>query len=157
MIIDIDKWNELKESFRNFYENYDTLNDAGKDLIDNVDICIEEIDNTKTNKVYVITDNAIVDDEIDYHISGVALNEKQAKELLNETIRNIKIDSDFENLDAVDLNSDNRKEIDEEWCFDETDDSFELYLNGEYNSNNFSAKIIEFNIDSKLDLESELS
>ena len=34
----------------------------------------------------------------------------------------------------------------EEWYYSKTDNSFELYLNGEYNSNNFLVEIKEFDI-----------
>ena len=48
--------------------------------------------------------------------------------------------------------SDNTKDTGlEEWYYEESDNSFELYLNGEYNSNNFSVRINEFDIEKELD------
>ena len=44
----------------------------------------------------------------------------------------------------------------DEWYYDETENSFELYLNGEYNSNNFSIQLLEYNIEPKKELESEI-
>lgn len=155
MFIDKEKWNKLIESFNKIYSNYDYFNDNMKDLIDKVDICIDDIKKNKNNKIYVITNNAVYNDEIDYNLYGVTTNKEYAKKLFKDAVRDAKCDSDFDNINPVDI-----KNIDklpsEEWCFEESDDSFELFLNGEYNSNNFSIKILEYDVENKNELDMEV-
>lgn len=155
MFIDKEKWNKLIESFNKIYSNYDYFSDNMKDLIDKVDICIDDINRNKNNKIYVITNNAVYNDEIDYSLYGVTTNKEYAKKLFKDAVRDAKCDSDFDNINPVDI-----KNIDklpsEEWCFEESDDSFELFLNGEYNSNNFSIKILEYDVENKKELDLEV-
>ena len=155
MFIDKEKWNKLIESFNKIYSNYDYFNDNMKDLIDKVDICIDDIKRNKNNKIYVITNNAVYNDEIDYNLYGVTANKEYAKKLFKDAVRDAKCDSDFDNINPVDI-----KNIDklpsEEWCFEESEDSFELFLNGEYNSNNFSIKILEYDAENKKELDMEV-
>lgn len=155
MFIDKEKWNKLIESFSKVYSNYDYFSDNMKDLIDKVDICIDDIKRNKNNKIYVITNNAVYNDEIDYNLYGVTTNKEYAKKLFKDAVRDAKCDSDFDNINPVDI-----KNIDklpsEEWCFEESDDSFELFLNGEYNSNNFSIKILEYDVENKNELDMEV-
>lgn len=155
MFIDKEKWNKLIESFNKIYSNYDYFSDYMKDLIDKVDICIDDIKRNKNNKIYVITNNAVYNDEIDYNLYGVTTNKEYAKKLFKDAVRDAKCDSDFDNINPVDI-----KNIDklpsEEWCFEESDDSFELFLNGEYNSNNFSIKILEYDVENKKELDMEV-
>lgn len=155
MFIDKEKWNKLIESFSKIYSNYDYFSDNMKDLIDEVDICIDDIKRNINNKIYVVTNNAVYNDEIDYSLYGVATNKEYAKKLFNDAVRDAKCDSDFDNINPVDI-----KNIDklpsEEWCFEESEDSFELFLNGEYNSNNFSIKILEYDVENKKELDMEV-
>lgn len=155
MFIDKEKWNKLIESFNKVYSNYDYFSDNMKDLIDKVDICIDDIKRNRNNKIYVITNNAVYNDEIDYNLYGVTANKEYAKKLFKDAVRDAKCDSDFDNINPVDI-----KNIDklpsEEWCFEESDDSFELFLNGEYNSNNFSIKILEYDVENKNELDMEI-
>ena len=44
-------------------------------------------------------------------------------------------------------------EINEEWCYEESESEFHLYLQGRYNSNNFSVQILKFDLDKELKLE----
>lgn len=155
MFIDEEKWNKLIKSFSKVYSNYDYFSDNMKDLIDEVDICIDDIKRNINNKIYVITNNAVYNDEIDYSLYGVTTNKEYAKKLFNDAVRDAKCDSDFDNINPVDI-----KNIDklpsEEWCFEESEDSFELFLNGEYNSNNFSIKILEYDAENKKKLDMEV-
>lgn len=155
MFIDKEKWYKLIESFSKVYSNYDYFSDNMKDLIDEVDICIDDIKRNINNKIYVITNNAVYNDEIDYSLYGVTTNKEYAKKLFNDAVRDAKCDSDFDNINPVDI-----KNIDklpsEEWCFEESEDSFELFLNGEYNSNNFSIKILEYDAENKKELDMEV-
>lgn len=155
MFIDKEKWNKLIESFSKVYSNYDYFSDNMKDLIDEVDICIDDIKRNINNKIYVVTNNAVYNDEIDYSLYGVTTNKEYAKKLFKDAVRDAKCDSDFDNINPVDI-----KNIDklpsEEWCFEESEDSFELFLNGEYNSNNFSIKILEYDAENKKELDMEV-
>lgn len=155
MFIDEEKWNKLIKSFSKVYSNYDYFSDNMKDLIDEVDICIDDIKRNMNNKIYVVTNNAVYNDEIDYSLYGVTTNKEYAKKLFNDAVRDAKCDSDFDNINPVDI-----KNIDklpsEEWCFEESEDSFELFLNGEYNSNNFSIKILEYDAENKKELDMEV-
>lgn len=155
MFIDKEKWNKLIESFSKVYSNYDYFSDNIKDLIDEVDICIDDIKRNINNKIYVITNNAVYNDEIDYSLYGVTTNKEYAKKIFKDAVRDAKCDSDFDNINPVDI-----KNIDklpsEEWCFEESEDSFELFLNGEYNSNNFSIKILEYDVENKKELDMEV-
>lgn len=155
MFIDKEKWNKLIESFNKIYSNYDYFSDYMKDLIDKVDICIDDIKRNKNNKIYVITNNAVYNDEIDYNLYGVTTNKEYAKKLFKDAVRDAKCDSDFDNINPIDI-----KNVDklpsEEWCFEGSEDSFELFLNGEYNSNNFSIKILEYDVENKKELDMEV-
>jgi len=63
----------------------------------------------------------------------------------------------FEALGAT-VDVSNGTEIqDEKWHYSKSDDSFELYLDGEYNSNNFSIQIKEYDIDKKLNKDMEVN
>ncbi len=155
MFIDKEKWNKLIESFNKIYSNYDYFNDNMKDLIDKVDICIDDIKRNKNNKIYVITNNAVYNDEIDYNLYGVTTNKEYAIKLFKDAVRDAKCDSDFDNINPVDIKNINKLPS-EEWCFEESDDSFELFLNGEYNSNNFSIKILEYDVENKNELDMEV-
>lgn len=155
MFIDKEKWNKLIESFNKIYSNYDYFNDNMKDLIDKVDICIDDIKRNKNNKIYVITNNAVYNDEIDYNLYGVTTNKEYAIKLFKDAVRDAKCDSDFDNINPVDIKNINKLPY-EEWCFEESDDSFELFLNGEYNSNNFSIKILEYDVENKNELDMEV-
>lgn len=155
MFIDKEKWNKLIESFNKIYSNYDYFNDNMKDLIDKVDICIDDIKRNKNNKIYVITNNAVYNDEIDYNLYGVTTNKEYAIKLFKDAVRDAKCDSDFDNINPVDIKNINKLPS-EEWCFEESDDSFELFLNGEYNSNNFYIKILEYDVENKNELDMEV-
>jgi len=155
MFIDKEKWNKLIESFNKIYSNYDYFSDNMKDLIDKVDICIDDIKRNISNKIYVITNNAVYSDEIDYNLYGVTTNKEYAKKLFKDAVRDAKCDSDFDNINPVDIKNIDKLPSDE-WCFEESEDSFELFLNGEYNSNNFSIKILEYDVENKNELDMEI-
>ena len=155
MFIDKEKWNKLIESFNKIYSNYDYFSNNMKDLIDKVDICIDDIKRNISNMIYVITNNAVYSDEIDYNLYGVTTNKEYAKKLFKDAVRDAKCDSDFDNINPVDIKNIDKLPSDE-WCFEESEDSFELFLNGEYNSNNFSIKILEYDVENKKELDMEV-
>ena len=67
-----------------------------KDLIDDVDVYIDNIKSNISNKIYVITNNAVYNDEIDYSLYGVTTNKEYAKKLFMDAVRDAKCDSDFD-------------------------------------------------------------
>ena len=157
MFIEKEKWDKLVENMNILYSNYDSFGDNLKNLVDNVDICVDDIKESISNKVYVITNNAVVDDEIIYDIAGVTTSLEEAKYLLSETVKDIKCDADFDTLNAVKLTDDiNPSKLDEVWVYEENDLGFELYLNGNYNSNNYSAQIEKFDIMKELDKDNSI-
>ena len=156
MFIRKEDWDKLISSFKELYSSYDLMGDNGRDRLDDIDIAIENIKDNSSDKMYVITNNAVVDDEIDYSIYGVATDKEKAKEVFKQAVKDAKCDSDFDNLDAIDINDNNSNMDQDEWYYDETENSFELYLNGEYNSNNFSIQLLEYDIEPKNELESEI-
>jgi len=153
MYIEKELWEELKKYFK-MLDKYNNSNNDIRNIIYAITTSIEKIDNTKSNKVYVITNNAIVDDEIDYQIKGVAFTKDNAKVLFEEAIKDAKIDADFDNIDVVDVTNDTELS-DEKWHFYKNDNCFELYLDGEYNSNNFSIQINEYDIDKNINKEKD--
>lgn len=156
MFIRKEDWEKLISTFKEMYASYDMFGDNGKDILDDIDIAIDNIEKNSSNKMYVVTNNAVVDDEIDYSIYGVAINKEMAKQCFEQAVKDAKCDADFDNINAININDESQSKEQEEWYYDETDDSFELYLNGEYNSNNFSIRLIEYNIEPNKKLESEI-
>ena len=157
MFIEKEKWDKLVENMNILYSNYDSFVDNLKNLVDNVDICVDDIKESISDKVYVITNNAVVDDEIIYDIAGVTTSLEEAKYLLSETVKDIKCDADFDTLNAVKLTDDiNPSKLDEVWVYEENDLGFELYLNGNYNSNSYSAQIEKFDIMKELDKDNSM-
>lgn len=65
MFIEKEKWDNLVKEVNTLYSNYDSFGDNLKNLVDNVDICVDDIKESLSNKIYVITNNAVVDGEID--------------------------------------------------------------------------------------------
>lgn len=82
------------------------------------------------DKVYVITDNCVWDDEDYSQIVGIATTKELATEYFKNYVKRVKEDLDFENLDIV-------KDPMSEDCgyvVDDEDNYFRVYKNGEYNS-----------------------
>ena len=148
MIISKEEWLELKSYIKGLQINSKYLTEDEKYNLRRFKKYIKQLDSNsnKIDKIYVITNNAIVDDEIDYSIYGVALNKNDARKIFNQAVRDAKCDSDFKNLNAINIDDKSQDMDQEEWYYSKTDNSFELYLNGEYNSNNFLVEIKEFDI-----------
>lgn len=151
MYIEKDLWNELKECINNLYWDEDRMSSDGLYFLNKLDKYSKEIERKSSDKVYVITNNAVVNDEIDYSIYDVTTNKEEAKNIFKSVVRDTKCDSDFENINPINVKDINNSGYDEEWVYNETDDSFELFLNGEYNSNNYSIRIIEYDINQSKD------
>lgn len=154
MFIDKEQWEKLKENIDNLYWDQDRMSRDGVYFLKQLDINIKNIESNAKNELYVVTNNAVVDDEIDYKIAGVCSSLDNAKKLFRETVKDVKCDSDFENIKALKITDDlDLNNIDGEWLYEEDEFGFNLYLQGEYNSNNFSVQIEKFKLDKCLDLD----
>ena len=155
MFIKKDSWDKFIENYNKLLREYDGFGDSLRELVDNIDTCVDKIREEASDKVYVITNNAIYDDEIDYHIYGVTASKTEAQKLFECAIKDAKCDSDFENINPIDVTNGIEKS-DENWHYVQTDKFFELYLNGEYNSNNFSIELLEYDIEHNKVLDREI-
>ena len=154
MFIDKKLWEKLKENIDNLYWDEDRMSSDGRYLLKQIDNNVKEIERNNIKEVFVVTNNAIVDDQIDYKIAGVCTTKENAKKLFSQTVNDVKCDSDFEEVNPIKITDDiDLSKIDSEWCYEEDDYGFNLYLNGEYNSNNFSVQIERFKLDNILELD----
>ena len=154
MFIDKKLWEKLKENIDNLYWDEDRMSSDGVYFLKQIDNNVKEIERNNIKEVFVVTNNAIVDDQIDYKIAGVCTTKENAKKLFSQTVNDVKCDSDFEEVNPIKITDDiDLSKIDSEWCYEEDDYGFNLYLNGEYNSNNFSVQIERFKLDNILELE----
>ena len=127
-------------------DEYLTFPSIIREFNDNVFINNQERSNDELKKIYVITNNSILNDEIIYNVHGIATNEADAKRIFKEAVNIAKNEIDFDKLDAINVTS-GIENYDKKWHYIETDNSFELYLDGEYNSNNYSIEIKEYDLD----------
>jgi len=80
------------------------------------------------DKVYVVTDNCVWDDEDYSQIVGIATTKELALECFKNYVKRVKEDLDFDNLDI------SENGIDDGYVVEEEEDYFRVYRNGEYNS-----------------------
>ena len=155
MYINNEELEKIKEYVDNLYWDQDRMSRDGRYFLNKLDNYIQKLEKEKENNIYVITNNAVVDDEIDYSIYGVATDINEAKKIFNQAVKDAKTYSDFENLDDVEENSPDFKNNDGEWIYNESDNSFELWCNGEYNSNNYSIQIKKYELDKEKELNDD--
>lgn len=155
MYISNEELEKIKEYVDNLYWDRDRMSRDGRYFLNKLDNYIKKLETEKEKNIYVITNNAVVDDEIDYSIYGVATDINEAKKIFNQAVKDAKTYSDFDNLDAIEENSPDFKNNDSEWIYSESDDSFELWCNGEYNSNNYSIQIKKYELDKEKELSDE--
>ena len=154
MYIDKILWEKLKENIDNLYWYEDRMSSDGRYFLKQIDNKVKEIESKNIKEVYVVTNNAIVDDQIDYKVAGVCTSKENAKKLFSQVVKDAKCDADFENINPIKITDDiDLSKIDTEWCYEEDEYGFNLYLNGEYNSNNFSVQIEKFKLDNFLELD----
>lgn len=104
-----------------------------------------------SNKVYVIFENSVWDDEDTCKVIGVFLNKKAATQIFNKYVENIKKTIDFDELDAISENE--NIDNNDGWIYDKTEDQFSIYLNGEYNSYHINVVMDEFDLINEHDNE----
>ena len=111
------------------------------------------------NKVYIIHDNCIWDDESCPKLVGATTNLEVAKELLKKYIVEVKNSIDFDSIDLVneDIESDYDDIPEECWIYSESDTHFSLYQSGNYNSNHISINIEQLPLCNDLENEYEIN
>lgn len=156
MIIDKEDWKDLKNSIDNIYWDIDRMSSDGKYFLNISTNLINKIEKNQNDKIYVVMENTIIDDEIFNGIIGVTTSLKDAKSIMRNEIKTLNKIMDFDSLNATDINDiDNIDEYDNEWVYEKDDYSYSLYLNGEYNSNNISVSIKEKSLINELKKDKE--
>lgn len=108
--------------------------------------------------MYVITSNCVCNDESLDNVIVVTPSLSYAKKLYKEEIESIKNDLDFKDLDAIKYENDidlNNPEYDGRWMFEEEENEFILYQNGEYNSNHFIVSLEQRELELELSKKKE--
>ena len=154
MFIDKKIWEKLKENIDNLYWDQDRISRDGKYFLKQIDINIDNIEKNSCNEVYVITNNSVVYGEIDNRIEGVCTSLDNAKKIFQRVVEEIKMDSNFEELKPIKIPDEgDLDDIVEDWCYEESENEFHLYLQGRYNTNNFLVRILKYDLDNELKLE----
>ena len=121
----------LKVYFYNLYINEFKKNRLDE-YIDKLDLEI-----LNNNKVYVLLDDSVWDDEPNTKIVAVSLDKDDIDKVAIDYINKAKDDIDFDNLEITD-------DEDSEYVLDSDEKSnFSIYLNGYYNGNHINISIIE--------------
>lgn len=134
MFIDKQEWGKIKELVDNIYWDEDRMSRDGLFFLKSLNKKIKELESNNKNKVYAITSHGVYDDE-EYNDLFITPSKEIAQKKLKDDIEKLKQDMDISmayNYDDIDIND---SKYDNKWIFEETDSSFEIYLNGEYNSN----------------------
>ncbi len=134
MFIKKDDWEKIKEMVDNLYWDEDRMSRDGIYFLKHLDKKLKELEINNKNKIYAITSHGVYNDE-EYNDLFVTPSKEIAQRRLNAEIEKLKQELDIsiaQNYDKIDIND---PEYDNEWIFKEDDTSFEIYLNGEYNSN----------------------
>ena len=91
----------------------------------------------KQEKIYIITDNSVWNDEELNKIIFATTSKEQALKELKEYVQQVKWEVDFDKLDFA------KDDYGDGFIVEEDDNSFSLYENGEYNSYHIDISIIE--------------
>lgn len=147
MIIDKEIWKKIKENIDNLYWDEDRMSRDEIYFLKQLDNLVEKAEKENNLKVYVIECHGVNNDEIFKNIVLVTPSKNYAKKVLKQEIKDIKTDYDFDQMEAIDITDKNidlnDAEYDEKWIYEEDEDSFSIFLNGEYNSYNCSISIEE--------------
>ena len=119
MYIDKILWEKLKENIDNLYWDEDRMSSDGRYFLKQIDNRVKEIESKNIKEVFVVTNNAIVDDQIDYKVAGVCTSKENAKKLFSQVVKDAKCDADFENINPIKITDDiDLSKIDTEWCYE---------------------------------------
>lgn len=121
----------LKVYFYNLYINQFKKNNLDK-YNDKLDLGI-----LNNNKVYILLDDSVWDDEPITKIVAASLNKDEVNKIAIDYINKVKDDIDFDNLEITD-------DEDSEYVLDSDEEgNFSIYVNGYYNGNHINISIIE--------------
>lgn len=109
----------------------------------------ESKNNVLPNKVYILLDNCVWDDDDYTKIVAVSFDKNIIKEEMKKYIEKLKKDIDFDNLDF------SEDGIDDGYVVEEDENSFSIYENGEYNSFHSNIYISEQELLTELSDEKE--
>ena len=104
MYISNEELEKIKEYVDNLYWDQDRMSRDGRYFLNKLDNYIKKLEKEKENNIYVITNNAVVDDEIDYSIYGVATDINEAKKIFNQAVKDAKTDYYCKKLISVEEN-----------------------------------------------------
>ncbi len=106
----------------------------------------------KDDKIYVLIDESIWNNESNINIIGSSNIPKIAESLFAEHVKKVKEEIDFYELDVLE---DTGEEIDKykEYTFEETEDYFLIYKTGYYDNNHILIKIEEVSLTNELEGE----
>ena len=103
----------------------------------------------KLEKLYILLDSGTWDDENYLNVIAVSTDKNEIKRFMDKYIQVVKKEIDFNNLEI------SKDGIDEGYVVEEDEDSFSLYLNGEYNSFHIDISINEKELLKEKDLVQE--
>ena len=155
MYINPEDWKDLKKSIDDLFWDNDRMSSGGRYILNHISNLVNKVDKNISDKVYVVVEHDVSNDEPYNNVIGVTFSKKEAKKLLKEAIKELKEVINFNSLDAKDITSDEMEDYDGEWLFEKNNDSFSLYLNGEYNSEHFEISIREVNLTYEIDKNKE--
>ena len=155
MYINPEDWKDLKKSIDDLFWDNDRMSSGGRYTLNHINNLVNKVDKNISDKVYVVVEHDVSNDELYNNVIGVTFSKKEAKKLLKEAIKELKEVINFNSLDAKDVTSDEIQDYDGEWLFEKNNDSFSLYLNGEYNSEHFEISIREVNLTYEIDKNKE--
>lgn len=143
MFINFEEWQDLKKSIDDLFWDNDRMSSGGRYTLNHINNIINRIDKNKNNKFYVVIENDVINDESYNDVIGITLSRKHARKLLKQNVDKLKKLINYENLNVKNVNNDDLEDYDGEWLLDKDNDSFLLYLNGEYNSDHYNISIRE--------------
>lgn len=92
------------------------------------------------DKVYILLDDSVWDDESTTKIVAASLNKDEVNKAAIDYINKVKSDIDFDNLEITD-------DDDSEYVLDsDEEENFSIYLNGYYSDNHINISIIEIDL-----------
>lgn len=92
------------------------------------------------DKIYILLDDSIWDDESTTKIVAASLDRDEVNKIAIDYINKVKSDIDFDNLEITD-------DEDSEYVLDsDNEGDFSIYLNGYYSGNHINISIIEKNL-----------
>ena len=100
-------------------------------------------------KIYILNDDCVWDDENDSKIVAVSFDKDELKKEMKKYIEQVKKEIDYDNLE------DYSEEANENFIVEENENSFLIYEDGYYNRNHIDISIIEKEIISEKVKETE--